>query len=92
MVTYFNDSSSGRPNTASAASGYTSETGQLQSTNRTNNIANYPRIVKAELKSYGTPAWSRTRSFGLERLAGNPPHRSVKEKGLVSSKSLPHSY
>lgn len=45
VVTYFNDSSSGRPNVAKATSGYTSETGQLQSTNLDPNIANSPRIV-----------------------------------------------
>lgn len=43
------------------------------------------------LKSYGTPAWSRTRGFGLEHLAGNPPHKSIKEKELASSESSLHS-
>ena len=45
VVTYFNDSSSGRPNVAEATSGYTSETGQLQSTNPSYSIPNNPRLV-----------------------------------------------
>lgn len=40
VVTYFNDSSSGRPNTDNTVSGYTSETGQLQSTNLNDSVAN----------------------------------------------------
>lgn len=45
VVTYFNDSSSGRPNTDNTVSGYTSETGQLQSTNPGNSVANQDQNV-----------------------------------------------
>nr|DAS57155.1 MAG TPA: nuclease [Caudoviricetes sp.] len=45
VVTYFNDSSSGRPNTDNIVSGYTSETGQLQSTNLNDSIANNTQNV-----------------------------------------------
>lgn len=41
------------------------------------------------LKSFGTPAQNRTGSFGLEHLAGNPPHKSIGgERGLATSESL----
>lgn len=42
------------------------------------------------LQSYGTPAWNRTRNFGLEHLAGNPPHRSVEGEKLAASESSLH--
>ena len=45
VVTYFNDSSSGRPNTDNTVSGYTSETGQLQSTNLNDSVANNTQNV-----------------------------------------------
>lgn len=39
------------------------------------------------LASFGTPAQNRTGGFGLERLAGNPPHGSVgNADGLATSK------
>lgn len=48
------------------------------------------------LKSYGTPAWNRTRGFGLEHLAGNPSHRSIDSgadiRDLSTSESIDSSY
>lgn len=48
VVTYFNDSSSGRPNTDNTVSGYTSETGQLQSTNLNDSVANNTQNVNTD--------------------------------------------
>ena len=48
VVTYFNDSSSGRPNTDNTVSGYTSETGQLQSTNLNDSVTNNTQNVNTD--------------------------------------------
>lgn len=58
-------------------------------------IINWHKITAPKyedgLKSYGTPAWNRTRDFGLEHLAEDPLHRSVESKGdLATSESLLH--
>ena len=60
-------------------------------------IINWHKISAPEyessLKSYGTPAWNRTRDFGLEHLAENPSHRSIGgvRDSLATSESSLHS-
>nr|DAM29853.1 MAG TPA: PolyVal ADP-Ribosyltransferase [Caudoviricetes sp.] len=73
VVTYFNDSSSGRPNTDNTVSGYTSETGQLQSTNLNDSVANNIQNVNTNNR-YQHPLQET-----IDNIQNNPKPKMTKE-------------
>lgn len=73
VVTYFNDSSSGRPNTDNTVSGYTSETGQLQSTNLNGSIPKNTQNVNTGNR-YQHPLQET-----INNIQNNPKPRMTKE-------------
>lgn len=73
VVTYFNDSSSGRPNTDNTVSGYTSETGQLQSTNLSGSIPKNTQNVNTGNR-YQHPLQET-----INNIQNNPKPRMTKE-------------
>ena len=73
VVTYFNDSSSGRPNTDNTVSGYTSETGQLQSTNLNDSVANNTQNVNTNNR-YQHPLQET-----INEIQDNPKPKMTKE-------------
>lgn len=73
VVTYFNDSSSGRPNTDNTVSGYTSETGQLQSTNLNDSVANNTQNVNTNNR-YQHPLQET-----IDNIQDNPKPKMTKE-------------
>lgn len=68
VVTYFNDSSSGRPNTDNTVSGYTSETGQLQSTNLDGSLANTPQNVNTDPRYKLNQSQNQSKPSAIDNL------------------------
>ncbi len=79
VVTYFNDSSSGRPNTDNTVSGYTSETGQLQSTNLDGSVANLTQNVNTDPRYRLNQSQNQSLQETINNIQDNPKPRMTKE-------------